>query len=62
LRLRETPVTPEPGVTIRRKVTIRLPAALVKAAKIRAAEIEQDFQDVVRLALEAYLKPWKGRP
>ena len=38
------------------KITIRLPRALVRAAKIRAVETDQDLQDVVRLALEAYLR------
>lgn len=43
------------------KVTIRLPHDLVRRAKIRAAEIEVNFQDVVRLALEDYLKRKGGR-
>jgi predicted DNA binding CopG/RHH family protein len=42
------------------KITIRLPERLVKAAKIRAVQIDQDLQDVVRLALEDYLGKRRG--
>jgi hypothetical protein len=38
------------------KVTLNLPAALVKQAKHYAVDAEQDLQDVVADALRAHLK------
>jgi len=38
------------------KVTVSLPTALVKRAKHLAVDQDQDFQQVVADALEAYLK------
>ena len=38
------------------KVTIRLPAALVKRAKIHAVQTDQDLQDFVKTCLEACLR------
>lgn len=40
------------------KVTIRLPESMVKAGKIHAVQVDEDFQDVVNMALMAYLKQW----
>ena len=37
------------------KVTIRLPAPLVKAAKHLAVDRDQDFQDIVAEALRGFL-------
>ena len=41
------------------KVTVRVPASLVKRAKIRAVEQDADLQDIVRKAVEQYLKGGK---
>lgn len=38
------------------KTTVRIPAALWRAARVRALDERADFQDVVVRALEAYLK------
>jgi hypothetical protein len=63
-----TPTKPAPAEP-RDKITILLPHDLVRRARMRAAELSVDsmagagsqvyFQDVVKLALEAYLI--KGR-
>jgi hypothetical protein len=38
-----------------RKVTVRLPAGLVKRAQHYTIDAEQDLQDVIREALEQFL-------
>jgi hypothetical protein len=43
------------------KTTIRLPQSLLIAAKHRAIDDHQDFQDVVVHALEQYLAKKGGR-
>jgi predicted HicB family RNase H-like nuclease len=43
------------------KVTVRLPAALARAAKIQAVTDLLSLQSLVQVALEAYLKSRKGR-
>jgi hypothetical protein len=43
------------------KVTIRLPAALVKRAKIHAVQTDQDLQDLVRTCLEACLRDARSK-
>ena len=44
------------------QVTVRIPRALWKRAKVRAVEEERDLRDVVMESLERYLgeKPKKG--
>jgi hypothetical protein len=64
-----TPAKKEPSEP-RDKVTILLPHDLVRRARMRAAELsvasmadtgsQVYFQDVVKMALEAYLKSRKG--
>ena len=65
-----TPMKPQPAEP-RDKVTILLPHDLVRRARMRAAELsvasmaatgsQVHFQDVVKLALEAYLLAKKKR-
>jgi predicted DNA binding CopG/RHH family protein len=43
------------------KTTIRLPKALILLAKHRALDNGEDFQDVVRRALEQYLSKKRGQ-
>jgi hypothetical protein len=38
------------------KTTTRLPKALWREAHIRALDEDRDFQDIVAIALDAYLK------
>ena len=38
------------------KTTLRLPKELLKAVKVRAIGEERNLQDIVKDALEAYLK------
>ena len=45
-----------------RKVTVRLPAGLVKRAQHYTIDAEQDLQDVIREALEQYLTRKGARP
>jgi hypothetical protein len=45
-----------------RKVTVRLPAGLVKRAQHHSIDAEQDLQDVIREALEQYLTRKGTRP
>jgi hypothetical protein len=45
---------PMAGETV--KTTLRLPRALWHAGRVRALEQRMDFQDLVALALTAYLK------
>jgi hypothetical protein len=42
------------------KTTIRLPKALWRQTHIRAMDDDEDFQEIVALALEAYLNPSQG--
>ena len=43
------------------KCTVRLPATLWRAARVRALDEQRGFQDVVASALELYLEqPQKG--
>jgi predicted transcriptional regulator len=45
-----------------RKVTVRLPAGLVKRAQHYSIDAEQDLQDVIREALEQFLARKGARP
>jgi predicted DNA binding CopG/RHH family protein len=40
----------------RDKLTIRLPHGLIRRAKIRAAEEESTLQEIVRVAVDDYLR------
>jgi hypothetical protein len=44
-----------------RKITVRLPASLIKVAKLHAVQTDQDLQDVVHAALVRYLAKKGGR-
>jgi hypothetical protein len=56
------PASKRPDEGQLRKVTVRLPAGLVKRAQHYTIDADQDLQDVIREALEQFLARKGARP